>query len=141
MQFYRTDIPQTASEVFDGELVIAHYGSGLYYSISQGAALVWMGLRAGLSDEEVASWLAAHFTTEAATLPNTVRSAIDSLVAEGLLIPVESSVKAGELPVLEAAVMPAVLVERFEDLQELLLLDPVHDVTEAGWPHRPEESA
>ena len=28
-------------------------------------------------------------------------------------------------------------VQRFDDLQELLLLDPIHDVSDQGWPHTP----
>ena len=26
-------------------------------------------------------------------------------------------------------------LERFTDMEDLLLLDPVHDVEEMGWPH------
>jgi hypothetical protein len=28
------------------------------------------------------------------------------------------------------------VLERYTDMQELLLLDPIHDVDESGWPHR-----
>jgi hypothetical protein len=28
------------------------------------------------------------------------------------------------------------LVERFTDMQNLLLLDPIHEVTEEGWPQQ-----
>jgi hypothetical protein len=29
-------------------------------------------------------------------------------------------------------------LNRFEDLDELLMIDPVHEVGDAGWPHRPD---
>ena len=28
-------------------------------------------------------------------------------------------------------------IERFTDMQELLLLDPIHEVDDTGWPHTP----
>jgi hypothetical protein len=34
--------------------------------------------------------------------------------------------------------VPPVL-ERYTDMQELLFLDPIHDVDESGWPHRKVE--
>jgi hypothetical protein len=27
------------------------------------------------------------------------------------------------------------VIEEFDDMQGLLLLDPIHDVSEEGWPH------
>jgi hypothetical protein len=27
-------------------------------------------------------------------------------------------------------------LQKFTDMQELLLLDPIHEVDERGWPHR-----
>jgi hypothetical protein len=30
-------------------------------------------------------------------------------------------------------------LSRFDDMQEMLLLDPIHDVAETGWPHRPAD--
>jgi hypothetical protein len=30
-------------------------------------------------------------------------------------------------------------IERFDDLEELLVLDPIHEVDEAGWPVTPAD--
>lgn len=141
LTYYRTDVPDTASELFDGELVIAHYGSGHYYSLSQSGALVWQGLRHGLSSAEVASWLAGHFTADALTMPEQVAAIIAGLESDGLLAAVEQRAKSGEHPVIALEKWNEPVLERFDDLQELLLLDPVHDVSEAGWPHRPDDAA
>ena len=136
MPFYRTDIPETASELFDGELVIADYGSGLYYAVSVTGSLIWQGLRHGLADHEVVRWLAGHFTSDSTVLPGVVATFISQLLDHRLLIAVPSAPPGPALPVLasESFAMPS--LERFEDLQELLLLDPVHDVDETGWPRR-----
>lgn len=141
MPFYRTDVPDTASELFDGELVIAHYGSGLYYSLSETGALVWQGLRHGLSVDEVADWLGQHFVAAGNVVAEEVRAVIDRLVEEALVVEVEASVNVGPLPTLADAAWSTPALERFDDLQELLLLDPVHDVSDAGWPHRPDDQS
>ena len=137
MNYYRTDVPQTAAELFDGELVVANYESGLYYSVASGGALVWQGLRHGLSDQQVADWLAAGFPSEN-NLSARVLDFIGRLSDEGLVARSDVPEQGATLPPLTEA-FGALEVERFEDLQELLLLDPVHDVAEAGWPHRADD--
>ena len=139
MTYYRTDVPNTASELFDGEVVIAHYGSGHYYSVSQGGALIWQGLRCGLSVAEIIDWLTGHFEADAATIRAQVEAFLARLGEEGLLIEAGAPKEIVVPPTVAIEAWREPVFERFDDLQELLLLDPVHDVTEAGWPHRSDE--
>lgn len=141
MSYFRTDVPDAASELFDGEVVIAHYGSGLYFSIAPSGALIWQGLGHGLSVAETATWLARQFPAQAAAIPAQVEAFVADLVAKALLVEVAERTKTGELPAIVLSTWHDPIVESFDDLQELLLLDPVHDVTEAGWPHRPDDQA
>jgi hypothetical protein len=137
--YFSTSVPDAASELFDGELVIAHYGSGFYYSVSEAGALIWQALRHGFSTEETVSWLAGHFAADAARIPGDVDAFVSKMLDEKLLTPVDVPDNGGELPGTLPATFGAPEVERFSDLQELLLLDPVHDVAEAGWPRRAED--
>ena len=57
------------------------------------------------------------------------------------LLEVGEREKVGDLPAIVLAAWQEPTLDSFDDLQELLLLDPVHDVTEAGWPHRPDDQA
>lgn len=140
MQRYSTNIPKAASELFDGELVIAHYGSGLYYSVSESGALIWQGLRHGFADTEVAEWLSAHFKYQG-DMGGIVSSFIERLREEGLLIPVTNAEPGASLPLLNGAAFEVPKLERFDDLQDLLLADPVHDVDSTGWPRRASNNA
>ncbi len=136
MQKYSTVVPNTACELFDGELVIAHYGSGLYYSVSESGALIWQGLRHGLTDADVTGWLAGHFAGQADEVRELVPAFITRMREQGLLIP-DNTVAAGpELPALNGGRFEAPILEQFDDLQELLLVDPVHEVDSTGWPRR-----
>jgi hypothetical protein len=137
MTYIRTDVPHIAAELFDGELVVANYDSGIYYSIAPGGALVWQGLRHGLTPDALVEWLAAAFPSEPDLAPR-IRAFIQRLTDENLLAPSDTPEQGGPLPEL-GDTFGALEIERFEDLQELLLLDPVHDVDTAGWPHRAED--
>jgi hypothetical protein len=141
VSYFRTDVPDTASELFDGEVVIAHYGTGLYFSISQSGALIWQGLRHGLSVEDTARWLAGHFAADATAIPAQVDAFVATLLDKQLLVAVGEPHRAADLPAIALAAWQEPSLDSFDDLQELLLLDPVHDVTEAGWPHRPDDQA
>lgn len=139
MRFFSTDIPETASELFDGELVVANYGSGIYYSVSETGSFIWQGLRNGLSDAQVAEWLSSRYPGQADGIPAIVSRFIDEMLGEGLIAAVPQPIKGDDLPELKAETFGDPVLERYDDMQELLLLDPVHDVAEAGWPKRAGE--
>jgi hypothetical protein len=62
-----------------------------------------------------------------------VRALLDRLTADGLLERTgDASADTGS-----DVDLGALAYERFTDMEELILLDPVHDVSEAGWPNTP----
>lgn len=139
MPYFSTDVPKIISKEFDDELVLANYDSGLYYSLADSAAKIWLALKAGTSDRNIVAAFTRKFPA-ATGIETEVRNFIDKLLAEGLIVPVERG-NEGEEPLLEG--LPdfrAPVLERFDDLKELLLLDPVHDVDDAGWPVKAEDA-
>lgn len=136
---YTTVVPEIANEIFDGELVIANYKSGLYYSISVEGSWIWQGLAHGLTVSQIAQWLSGHFPGQASEIPTLVEEFVGKLLAENLILESskgDSSVQ--KLPIVTGGVFKRPVIDRFDDLQELLLLDPVHDVDQTGWPRRPD---
>lgn len=135
---YTTVVPEIASEIFDGELVIANYKLGVYYSVSVEGSWIWQGLAHGLTVSQIAQWLAGRFGDQASELPALVENFVGKLLAEGLVLEASKRDNLLGLPVLTGGVFTEPTIERFDDLQELLLLDPVHDVDHTGWPRRPD---
>lgn len=135
---YTTVVPEIASEIFDGELVIANYKLGVYYSISVEGAWIWQGLAHGLTVSQIAQWLARRFGDQTSELPALVEDFVRKLLAEGLVLEASKRDSLAGLPELTGNVFAQPTIERFDDLQELLLLDPVHDVDHTGWPRRPD---
>ena len=126
--------PEIAAEDFDGEFVVLNMETGKYFSVARGAAVVWRGLVAGLSPEALAAALPADDARRA-----DLATLVEFLVASGLLMATDTpsaddAVMAAEL----AAAEPQFTVEVFDDLADLFIADPIHDVeATAGWPHRP----
>jgi hypothetical protein len=118
----------------DDEIIIANFDNGLYYSLMGSAAAVWSGLMAGMSVAVIAETLGAQ-SEEGAALANAVVAFAASLETEGLIKSCEPYSAGVWEPKAPAGGWCAPAFESFSDMQELLLLDPVHDVSDAGWPY------
>jgi hypothetical protein len=122
---------------FGEETVVANLNSGLFYSLWGSAGAIWTGLAAGHTGGQIA---AAFRHQDAATVAAEIDAFIGKLLAEQLLLQAPSSAAATvDLPSFDLFSTPA--LERFDDLQGLLLIDPIHDVSEAGWPLTPGEKS
>jgi hypothetical protein len=133
-------VPLLISQQFDSEVVLANYQNGVYYNLDGSAAQIWLGLKANRTVEEIGSAIAAATGGDVPSITQQVQAFIDSMLAEGLIgegAPeprVETSIEAWT-PVLSGAFV-APEFQRFDNLRELLLMDPVHDAGEEGWPLR-----
>lgn len=137
---FRANVPAVAHEAFEGETILIHFESGRYYSLNPTGSAVWSELLAGATLDR----LAARFAAEHGTGDDTVRAELarflDELVAEGLAVAATGISSpppdhAAAATAGDRAPFVAPRVEVFTDMQDLLLLDPIHEVDEAGWPH------
>ncbi|UPK38695.1 PqqD family protein [Bradyrhizobium sp. 186] len=129
-------VPLLISQQFDSEVVLANYQNGVYYNLDGSAAQVWLGIKAGRTVEEIASACAAATGGDPASIAQQVQAFIDSMLAEGLIANGEADPRAERWsPVLKDE-FAAPEFQRFDNLRELLLMDPVHDAGDEGWPLR-----
>ena len=145
---YRVKSPPVVAETLDGEATIVDLESGTYYALNESGTLIWDQLIRGNSTDAVAEGLAARYAIE----PEASREAVDELardllerelivpLGEGDSVPPEAVNGAGRNGAARNGSTPAFSPPKlsiYTDMQELLLLDPVHEVDEAGWPHPP----
>lgn len=138
---YRVNGQRVASETLDGEVVILDQVEGTYFSLSGAGADVWHMLLGGASTEGIVQAMCARFDGDASEIGGAVAGLVERLAAEGLLDVVDGVGASAPSPVADRAAWVAPRLERFTDLQSLLLLDPIHDVDESGWPHPPANPA
>lgn len=135
------------SEQFDGEVVIINLKTGNYFSLAGSAANIWDWIGKGTPIEAIDKHIAEYYQVEETEVSQSTHLFIDELLKDDLIIRHEIDQKSVQnrineivLPPLEGdpTFVPPKL-ERYTDMQALLLLDPIHDVSEEGWPHLPPE--
>jgi hypothetical protein len=137
---FQVNPAKVVHETIDGEAILIHLENGSYYSLAGAGAEIWELLAAGHPLEETAATLEARFDAEPGTIEAEVRRLAAELAAEDLLEPAAGGstdgvvlADAGERRPFEA---PA--LARYDDMKDFLLVDPIHETAEAGWPHAPE---
>jgi len=134
-RYYEIVEQDIAHEMIDGEAIIIHFKSGNYYSLNGMAAIVWGWLQAGSTYGEVSEAFEELKTDDVAAL----RGFVEGLVSEGILRHGTSfdshARKADLLPLSGHTVFLAPQFDKYNDMQHLLLSDPIHEVDERGWPH------
>lgn len=127
-----------SSEYMDGEVVAIHLGTGIYYSLRGSAAVLWRALDAPRSGTSLAGLLAENYDVSGDVAGRDVEEFLQRLLAEQLVLQTEAPPAAlAPQPVGERTAYAAPQLERYSDLQDLLLLDPIHDTGTQGWPHLP----
>ena len=138
--------PQVLHETIDGEVIVIDLATGTYYSLRGSAADVWQLLAQapGVTTPQIAEALVAHYEAGDGDVEADLSRFVGQLVDERLVNRVEAVGDAGvPVPVPERngqaprAFEPPAL-EKYTDMQELVLLDPVHEVDQTGWPRVPD---
>jgi hypothetical protein len=134
---FRPAGPRVIHETFDDEVVIVNLDSGRYYSTQQTGADVWQLLVAGQTVGEMSTRLALHYDASPESMVESVARFCEQLTAESLVMPTDEAPVGVALPTLadrgrRAFTEPRLQV--FTDMQDLLLLDPIHEVGPEGWP-------
>jgi hypothetical protein len=138
METYSANEPNVVAEHFGAETVIVNLETGVYYNLRGTAHDVWtMVVDSGFSTEDAVRAMHANHMTDAATIGRDVDEFIDSLLRENLITRSDGRVATDRPsdPADAQAEWVRPVLEIFSDLKDILLLDPVHDVDEHGWPN------
>lgn len=136
------------AEEIDGEVVIVNLKNGNYYSLTQSATLVWAGIQEHISVKQIRERLAQRYRGEADAMNRDIDELLRALELEQLIRrwsdadahaddgAAGDATVAGAASATEQVDYLAPVFERFTDMGDLLLLDPVHEAEEEkGWPH------
>lgn len=136
---HRLNDTDVVSELLDGEVIVIHLHSGTYYSMQANAADVWSALVAGWTVDEIADHAAAAGLGDRAALGADVARFVASLETEGLLAAAAPDAAAGPVDFLSPTPWVAPELQVYTDMQDWMLVDPIHEVAEEGWPIRPTD--
>ena len=141
---YLVDERRIAHQTVDGEVIAIDFVNGAYFSMRATAGEIWQMLVANMALDAVIALYRENSPLPAETLVAEIQAFASELLAARLLQP-------NDAPGTAQPALPAVVaqrkpytppqLEKFEDMADLIMLDPVHDVSDAGWPHIPKHDA
>lgn len=117
------------------EIVALNLDTGIYFSIRNLGVAAWRDLAAGFSVSVLAARLRAATGSDQAIL-----GFVEQVVRHGLMRETPGRPVGGEPTIVDclASGERELTLEVFEDMKDLILSDPIHDVDETvGWPSRP----
>jgi Coenzyme PQQ synthesis protein D (PqqD) len=139
--------PQVIHESIDGEVIIIDLGTGTYYSAKGSAAEVWEAIDRfpGVSEESVAAAVATAYELPAEAVAGDVHAFVFELLSEGIVVLADAHAGDGATASIDrdgtsSGPFAAPKLEKYTDMQDLVLIDPVHEVDATGWPERRPEA-
>ena len=126
-------------EAFEDEVVVINLDNGCYYALDAVGGVVFDLLAGGLPTGAVVDRLALTYAGERAAMRSEVEGFAGRLLDAGVL-----RARDGVAPAPPAAddapgvkePFRAPQIRAYTDMQDLLMIDPIHDVDETGWPVR-----
>lgn len=133
----KINAPGVVHEIVDGEVVIVNLDNGLYFSIDQVGTSVWGMLAEGKPVESIVDWACSTYDLADDELTSDVTAFLAQLEENQLVVAVDEppAPEPGAAPVPAPSEYAPPQLQVYSDMEELLLLDPVHDVGDAGWPN------
>lgn len=140
----KINVPKIVHETIDGETVILNLEKGNYYSLVGIGADIWGFMENDATMGSVIEKISNNYQGERGDIDIAINKFVSELMQEGLVIldndnnpeneessrvQVQTGLKENK-PTFEAPKL-----NKYTDMQDLLLLDPIHEVDEKkGWP-------
>lgn len=138
----RINAEAAACQIIDGEAVLIHFDSGRYFSsLGSGSEIIRL-LELGHGVDQITAAFGRHYGAGSDRIADAIRGFVDELLSENLFVASPSGSAPGAEPVLHVgAEFEPPKLEKYSELEDLLKLDPIHDVDPAGWPLREAQQA
>lgn len=136
------DSARIIHETVDHETLIIDAQTGCYYILRGSGAEIWQMMIQGVELSSLTQQIAQQSTTPIAEIEPAVQKFVNELQDAGLVTlhtgqapnsQPPTPVAASHQAFTNAAFVPPEL-HTFTDMNDLLLIDPIHEVTETGWP-------
>lgn len=139
----RINIPQVVHDTIEGETILINLKNGNYYSFDKIGAVIWEIIEKKGDLNKLVDVLTEKFKEPGEKIESSIDHFILSLLQENLLI--QNTDKESEVFTLSVEEIEKMVKERisgfelpvmnkYSDMKDMLLLDPIHDTDEKGWP-------
>lgn len=132
-----------AHELVEGEVIIINLDTGAYYHLVDAGVEAWRAIEQNLTREQFLQAVAGRCSGEPGAVLQVANSFLDELIREEIVVLGPNG--DGAIPEAQSGDAPQKLpleslrLSKYTNMSDLLLLDPIHDVDEQGWPSRRPE--
>jgi len=135
-ELFIVDADNVSWEQVGGEVIAIQLSTGRYYNMVDTATAIWLFLSNGASIDSLAMRLRQLYKDESLVLSG-LEDFVSECIKTSLLVPTDKE-KLGREELfldLKCDAWSAPKLNEYVDLQDLILVDPIHDVQESGWPN------
>ncbi len=132
---YKINESRAMSETLDDETIIINLENGNYYTMNKTGSIIWNKIHEKYSLRQIIEFFTNNYSESNDKIEKSVLGLIEFLKNENLIL--DSNESESVKPEYDENskkkfIKPS--IERYDDMQEMLLADPIHDVQEEGWP-------
>jgi len=146
----RINSPKVINQTIDDEVIIVNLDSGNYYSLDKVGADIWQLIENGATRADIVEALTRRYDGERADIEHAADQLVADLEREELVLSEQAEQpqhRASSNPRMEIGSetqrlrFEVPILHKYTDMQELIVLDPIHDVDDAGWPTAKQDPA
>jgi hypothetical protein len=135
---FEVNSPAVIGEAIDGEVMVINLVSGTYYNLTGTAAAAWPMLSAGFPLDAIVAALSRACGADAVVVTRDLAGFVADLLAEDIVRAADKVNPPAALPDIAPATYTGFALNRYDDMRALLVVDPVHEVGDFGWPQPAE---
>lgn len=144
----RINAPHVVHDTIEGETILINLKNGNYYSFDKYGSFIWEILEKNGDPEILAIVISDIFNLEKEKTKSEIDIFISDLLMENLLVPENpdavpvNSINRDEMEKLVRVRIEGFntpVISKYSDMRDALMLDPIHDVDEKGWPTNNDE--
>ena len=132
--------PHVVADEVEGEIIVINLDNGAYFSFRDSASLIWrMLLAGGASLDEMVEELCARYQGEREEIFTATAAFVKVIESEGL-VAVSNAPRnpapgvGGDRGTYDRVEFVVPTFEKYTDMEEFLLVDPIHEVDVSEWP-------
>jgi hypothetical protein len=145
--YYHINSRHTVHETIESETIVMNLVNGNYFSFEGLAAVIWQLILKNYSITGIIKLVSDHYKMPEGQIEEPLRTFIEQLEKNELIIKTDTDSKQPTpeddgvtfiLSNLDGTFVSPIL-SKYTDMQDILLLDPIHDVDIKGWPEPKQE--
>ena len=139
---FKINAAKIVYDSIDGEVIMINFDTGNYYSLNSVGKDIWSCIEKNLNLSAIVGEISAKYMADEKNILEDIHKFLAELKQEELILLIADTNKSSfadeEKPSSdkdnEKLKYEKPGLQKYTDMKEMLLLDPIHEVDETGWP-------